>query len=81
MDEDAREPDGSVGFIDIATQHIRNQDDNVDDEGKDWNAVLSGWGINEDLREAILDPEFDELRYTASAAFWVVDTFEMRYRG
>ncbi len=31
MDEDAREPDGPVGFIDIATQHIRNQDDNVDD--------------------------------------------------
>lgn len=81
VDEDAREPDGPVGFLDIATQHIRNQDNNVDDEGKDWNAVLSGWGVDDDLREVILDPEFDDLRYTASAAFWVVDTFEMRYRG
>lgn len=81
VDEDSREPDGPVGFLDIATQHIRNQDNNVDDEGKDWNAVLSGWGVDDDLREVILDPEFDDLRYTASAAFWVVDTFEMRYRG
>lgn len=81
VDEDAREPDGPVGFIDIATQHIRNQNNDVDDKGKDWDAVLSGWGIDDDLREVILDPEFDDLRYTASAAFWVVDTFEMRYRG
>lgn len=48
---------------------IRNQDINVDDEGKDWNAVLSGWGIDDGLREAILDSEFDDLRYTASTAF------------
>lgn len=81
VDEDAREPDGPVGFIDIATQHIRNQNNNVDDDGKNWNAVLSGWGIGDVLREAILDKEFDDLRYTASAAFWVVDTLEMRYQG
>lgn len=34
VDEDAREPGGLVGYFDIATQHIRNQDNNVDDEGK-----------------------------------------------
>ena len=67
--EDAREPDGPVGFLGIATQHIRNQDNNIDDERKDWDPILSGWGLDDDLREAIVDPEFNDLRYTASAAF------------
>ncbi|KAK0715159.1 hypothetical protein B0H67DRAFT_644941 [Lasiosphaeris hirsuta] len=40
-----------------------------------WRQALVKMGINSDLTDAILDDNFDEIRKTASASAWVIDTF------
>ncbi|KAI9766924.1 MAG: hypothetical protein M1840_006221 [Geoglossum simile] len=46
----------------------------------DWNACMIAMGINEKLRTNILLPEFDDIRFTATCKYWVLDTMEICYR-
>lgn len=36
-------------------------------------------GVAKVLRNAIFMPEFDDLRYTQSAQYWIIDAFAMRF--
>ncbi|KAL0259201.1 hypothetical protein SLS55_006706 [Diplodia seriata] len=63
------------GFIDFAVDHIK-QHPAADPETSqdDWNGYLKAIGINDRLRTAILMPEFEDIRYSASCQFWVLDS-------
>ena len=45
----------------------------------DWDACMLAMGINEKLRTAILLPEFEDIRFTATCKYWVLDAMEMCY--
>ncbi|KAI9769594.1 MAG: hypothetical protein M1839_003633 [Geoglossum umbratile] len=45
----------------------------------DWNACMIAMGVNEKLRMAILLPEFDDIRFTATCKYWVLDAMEICY--
>jgi hypothetical protein len=49
------------------------------DDRDDWRAVMSHWGVSMESQDAILDPEFCDIRLTESAAYWVCKTFELRW--
>lgn len=46
---------------------------------EDWVAVMDALGINQSLQKAILLPEFEDLRATASCKFWLMDTMRASY--
>ena len=71
---------GTKCFLDIATANIT--DSGLDAEGMndDWVGVMTRWGIEEKLQQGIIDPEFEDLRGTGTAVFWVVDSMQTRQR-
>lgn len=75
--------DQSIGaeLIDFALGHVDGQATvlDADDEGHDWEGALTGMGVNDRLREAIMDPRFKDIRCTESASFWVKNTIDEGY--
>lgn len=69
-----------MDFLDFAWYHI--EESAVDDATSiedDWIACMKGLGINLKLQNAIMLPEFEDLRATASCKFWLMDAIEMNY--
>lgn len=76
----ARDPAMPDSFLQFAQYHIEMN--NVPDAytgSDDWDACMEHMGVTKALRNAILIPEFEDLRYTQSAKHWVIDAFEMRF--
>lgn len=71
--------DGPITFISLATDHIARQYSNAYDEEDDWQAVISQWGVAQELIMSIIAPEFEFPRFTMSARDWVVDSMKLRY--
>ncbi|KAK6512951.1 hypothetical protein TWF506_009113 [Arthrobotrys conoides] len=46
----------------------------------DWNAYMDNIGISSWLKSAILLPEYEIIRYTASCQFWLLDSVKWTYR-
>lgn len=51
----------------------------VYDASEGCEACWRGLGVNEKRRAAILLPRFEDVRYTAAAKFWVVDSLRMNF--
>lgn len=45
----------------------------------DWEACMDRMGLSDPLKRAILLPEFEDIRYTASCMYWVMDAMEARW--
>ena len=52
---------------------------NAWDEDDDWRGVTEKWGLSEEFQDAIMDPEFDNVRFTESLRAWVYGTIKLRY--
>ena len=72
------DPDMPDTFLQFAQYQIDIEPDAYT-ESDDWDACMENMGVAKALRDAILMPEFDDLRYTQSAKYWVTDAFEMRF--
>lgn len=67
-------------FFDFALWHIEYSDVEDSTSGHDdWNECMRRLGINEKLRIAIMMPEYEDIRYTATCKFWVKDALKMNY--
>ncbi|MCJ1483718.1 hypothetical protein MMC06_003886 [Schaereria dolodes] len=76
------DPNFSISLIDLACEHVENCPvDDAETAADDWRSCLEALSVNERLTEAIMDPDFEELRYTAPCKFWVQDTFRVAYEG
>lgn len=62
-------------FIEYALTAIPQSEDDSTDE----NTQMISWGVNAELREAILDPEFANIMFSETTNFWVKDTMEIRF--
>ncbi|KUJ21800.1 uncharacterized protein LY89DRAFT_681195 [Mollisia scopiformis] len=51
----------------------------LEDRQEDWNAEMLNWGVKTELREAIMDEAYTNIRLTETAQYWVKDTMEIRY--
>lgn len=75
----ARDLDGFEDWvIDAALYYVQEMGRRHDavDATDDWDGALKGMGLNTELRQRILDPEFTALRLTESACFWAQDTIK-----
>jgi hypothetical protein len=50
-----------------------------EDRQEDWQAEMLNWGVNAELRSAIMDEAYASIRLTESVEYWVKDTMEIRY--
>ena len=48
-------------------------------EDDNWLGYMNAIGVSQELQEAIMLPEFSDVRYTASCEFWLLDTIMMRF--
>lgn len=67
-------------FLDFAIWQAEN--DNYPDASSqfdDWDALMKSLDINDQLREAILLPEYENIRYTATCKYWLVDAIKMAF--
>ncbi|MDI1486188.1 MAG: hypothetical protein OHK93_005414 [Ramalina farinacea] len=49
-----------------------SKEDNALSLSDDWHAVMTSWGINEELQAKIMNPEFEAVRLTEGAKHWVM---------
>jgi hypothetical protein len=56
-------------FLDFAIGEIQEELD----------VAMTGVGLREDIREAIMDPVFEHIRTTESITYWVKDALEIKY--
>lgn len=72
--------DMPAGFWDFAVFQVESPDIPDATSGcDDWDEMMVRIGIRDELRAAILLPEFEDIRYTATCKFWVLDAMEMRF--
>lgn len=75
-----RDPAMPDSFLEFARYHIEiNDAPDAYTKYDDWDGCMKHMGVTKTLRDAILIPEFEDLRYTQSAKHWVIDAFEMRF--
>lgn len=66
-------------FLDFATPELPSALDTISDDDDDWRECLRRHKVSKELEDAIMDPRFRFPRLTQSCAFWINDTFRMRY--
>ena len=59
-------------LADVAKCAMDSNEDNAISLSDDWHAVMTGWGINEELQAKIMNPEFEAVRLTEGAKHWVM---------
>lgn len=64
-------------FLEYALSAIPNL--KLEDRQEDWDAEMLNWGVGAELRAAIMDEAYTNIRLTESAQYWVKDTMEIRY--
>lgn len=68
-------------FFDFVRSHT--EDSGVPDVSHSmdyWRGCLGELGVNERLTEAILDPDYKDVRLTATCKFWVIDSMHTEYK-
>ncbi|OCK90250.1 uncharacterized protein K441DRAFT_666276 [Cenococcum geophilum 1.58] len=67
-------------FFDYVRWHIEEVDvPDATTSTDDWDACMRAMGINQKLRRTILLPKFDDIRFTATCKYWVLDAMEICY--
>ena len=77
---DDRGPDGPISFLSLAETIITGHDEDVWCVNEPWINFITSLGFSNELAEAICDPQYDGIRFTESAKFWLLDTLQLRWR-
>ena len=80
IDEDDRGPDGPISFLSLAESVVHFHDGDVWCEYEDWPRYIVSLGFVQEVADAICDPAFNTIRFTASAKYWLLDTMQLRWR-
>lgn len=74
--------EGLYSFLDFALLHIDDVD--FEDAGgseDDWEGCMDALGVAPKLMAAVMMPEFEDIRLTGSAKYWVKDSMRIPYKG
>ena len=66
-------------FLDIAVGFLSYDTTNAHDDGNDWIAAMNVMGIDHELREAIMTPEYRDIRLTKDLISWLVESIEINF--
>ncbi len=68
-------------FFDYARYHITESISLTEETEAErgWKGLMDRLGINQRLQTAIMLPEFEDVRHTASCKFWLVDSMRMAF--
>ena len=66
-------------FISEVRKWLRYYPDDAEGYEDDWDGVMMGMGVGRPLIEAILAPEYSDIRTTASAKYWVLDSISIAW--
>ena len=72
--------EGPYDFMDFALLHIEEAD--IEDAGgseDDWEGCMRAMGVTPKLMAAIMMPEFNDIRLTKSAKWWVKDSMQIQF--
>ncbi|KAI4251211.1 MAG: hypothetical protein L6R42_008468 [Xanthoria sp. 1 TBL-2021] len=67
-----------VDILSFAKGHIRSAKD-ASLPWENWRDAMDEMGVKNSVQEAIMLPQFESLRLTQSAMFWVLDTISAKY--
>ncbi|KAL8749360.1 MAG: hypothetical protein Q9199_007735 [Rusavskia elegans] len=67
-----------VDILSFAKGHIRSAND-ASLPWENWRDAMDEMGVKDSVQEAIMLPQFESLRLTQSAMFWVLDTISAKY--
>jgi hypothetical protein len=65
-------------FLSFAFARIDAVPKSTSEDETEWTTALQDMGVDSQLQDAIMDPEFSDLRETESAAFWAKDAVDDR---
>ncbi|KJR86286.1 uncharacterized protein SPSK_02453 [Sporothrix schenckii 1099-18] len=73
-----------VPFLDFVLGRVLPStapDADFEHEDDEWNSCLDAYGLNEETKKAIMDPNFRCIRIADTCKNWTKDTIEMRWLG
>lgn len=65
-------------FLNCMTMSMEAIDTRIDDDDI-WRAIMTAYGLGEQIQKAIMDPLFKPIRAAESCSFWARDAVETRY--
>ncbi|MCJ1385010.1 hypothetical protein MMC17_008128 [Xylographa soralifera] len=74
------DPEDPSDFMTLVRDHVRTSEYDAVGPYENWVRALQTIGVTPKLRDAILDPDYQQIRYTQSAKYWVVDSMRGRFR-
>jgi hypothetical protein len=66
-------------FLDMALAHIDGTSADALDESDDWFTVMDAIGVNANVQQAIMDPEFKSVRLTETLKHWLKETATVNF--
>ncbi|KAI9711142.1 MAG: hypothetical protein M1812_007246 [Candelaria pacifica] len=74
-------PEQDSSFFDYAASHIwaPGREDVTSDQDN-WRGLMVALGINERLQSAIMLPGFDDVRFTASCKYWLMNAMKAQWQ-
>jgi hypothetical protein len=63
-----------IGSYPVPGKPKENEPVDALDDSNDWYAIMDKFGLDKEIQDAIMDPEFKVIRLTRSCKHWVVDT-------
>ena len=70
----------TIAFDTLFKDYVNNRDcDAWSEQDSEWEKVLTDFGINDSLKEAIMTPQYKDVRLTKSCKDWTLDSLSARY--
>ncbi|KAI9672190.1 MAG: hypothetical protein M1831_002004 [Alyxoria varia] len=73
-------PEAPSTGLQIARSYVKRCKADADGSNDDWISAFRSIGISIELEKRMMDPEFDDVRVTATLKYWLIDTFGIRQR-
>ncbi|KAI9821442.1 MAG: hypothetical protein M1826_000678 [Phylliscum demangeonii] len=77
--ETPADDDMEVDLLELALCQIEYWPRDATCESDDWDALMMEMGINDQLRHAIMLPEYPEIRCTASCHYWLMEAMNVKW--
>lgn len=68
----------NIDLLGFVKGHVRSAKD-ASLPWENWQTAMDNMGIKRSLQQAVMDPDFENLRVTQSAMYWVLDTLVTKY--
>ncbi|OAA76180.1 hypothetical protein LEL_05864 [Akanthomyces lecanii RCEF 1005] len=68
-----------MAFLDFMSGGIGERGDTWDTDNQKWIDCMNAYGMAREFQEAILDPQFNDIRHQQTCVSWIKETIQVRY--